>query len=163
MSTGRLHEGDMAMTATEKPKSLREHLKERWEHAGHFSPGKALYFPDGDHMTVYFSAAMCREKRVDDLLTVYLSEQDGELVGCKITGVSRLVKNITSLVDISHEDVQVQWLIVSINGPNPPAEYVYKLSQRMKGVTFRPADIQRAIKAGSKLDRGTSAACLLNL
>jgi hypothetical protein len=34
------------------------------------------------------------ETRVDELLTIYLSEADHELVGCKIKGVSRILKTL---------------------------------------------------------------------
>ena len=50
------------------------------------------YFPGGDFVTCYFSNEECFEQRVDDLLTVYLSMDTKELVGCKITGVKHVLQ-----------------------------------------------------------------------
>ena len=45
------------------------------------------YFPDGDFLTYYHRDAPCYSQRVDDLITVYLTMDTHELVGCKIKGV----------------------------------------------------------------------------
>lgn len=50
-------------------------------------------FAKGDFLTHYFKDARCHSKRVDDLLTVYLADDTGELVGCKIKGVKHILRN----------------------------------------------------------------------
>ena len=110
-------------------------MNDRRERAGEFQ-SVPQYFPDGDHLTLYFAPDLCYAKRVDDLVTVYLSDKSDELVGCKIKGVSHLAKNVASMVDITHENMQVQLLFLSIVGTGAPQEYIYELSQRSKGLSF---------------------------
>jgi hypothetical protein len=43
-----------------------------------------------DFVTYYARGERCFERRIDDLLTVYLSMETEELVGCKIKGVKHL-------------------------------------------------------------------------
>ena len=53
---------------------------------------RAHYFVDGDFVTYYQADERCYAKRVDDLVTVYLSMATNKLVGCKIKGVRRLLR-----------------------------------------------------------------------
>lgn len=50
------------------------------------------YFGHGDFVTYYMEDEPCRAHRVDDLLTVYLSKKSDKLIGCKIKGVRRLLR-----------------------------------------------------------------------
>ncbi len=49
------------------------------------------YFPAGDYVTFYVKDERCFAERVDDLLTVFLSSETGEMVGCKIKGIKHLL------------------------------------------------------------------------
>jgi hypothetical protein len=51
------------------------------------------YFPDGDFVAYYFRNDRCYAERVDDLLTVFVSFETKELVGCKIKGVKRILQS----------------------------------------------------------------------
>jgi len=50
------------------------------------------YFTDGDFLTYYFRNDRCYAKRIDDILTVFLSIDGNELVGCKIKGVKHILQ-----------------------------------------------------------------------
>jgi hypothetical protein len=50
------------------------------------------YFAQGDFVTYYFRNDPCYAERVDDLLTVFLSMDSKELVGCKIKGVKHILQ-----------------------------------------------------------------------
>ena len=52
------------------------------------------YFPAGDYVTFYAKPERCFAERVDDLLTVFLSDETGEMVGCKIKGVKHLLATL---------------------------------------------------------------------
>ena len=52
------------------------------------------YFPKGDYVTFYAKDERCFAERVDDLLTIFLSNRTGELVGCKFEGVKQLVSEM---------------------------------------------------------------------
>jgi hypothetical protein len=51
-----------------------------------------FYSELGDFVTFYARDERCFERRVDELLTVYLSMATKELVGCKIKGVKHLLQ-----------------------------------------------------------------------
>ena len=50
------------------------------------------YSPDGDFLTFFLSDGDSIAKRVDELLTVYLSPQTNDLVGAKIKGVTHILR-----------------------------------------------------------------------
>jgi hypothetical protein len=50
------------------------------------------YFQRGDFLTYYFQNDRCFSQRVDDLLTVYLSQETKEIVGFKIKGVKHILE-----------------------------------------------------------------------
>lgn len=58
-----------------------------------FAP-HAAYDRDGDCIEFIFRPDPFYAERVDDLLTVYYSQQDGQLIGSLIKGVSRLCQRI---------------------------------------------------------------------
>jgi hypothetical protein len=49
------------------------------------------YSSTGDFVTCFFSNERCHEQRVDDLLTVYLSDETRKIVGCKLVGVKSIL------------------------------------------------------------------------
>jgi hypothetical protein len=54
------------------------------------------YFASGDYVTFYSRDVRCHAKRVDDVLTVYRSMDSGEVVGCQINGVRKLLSSASS-------------------------------------------------------------------
>lgn len=56
-----------------------------------FSP-RPVYFRDGDFVTYFVDDQRAYAVRVDELLTVYRACGTNKLVGCKIKGVRRLLK-----------------------------------------------------------------------
>lgn len=60
-----------------------------------FDP-KPFYSKAGDFVSFTFRNERAFEKRIDNLLTVYLSVENKELVGCKIKGVRKLLAQFRS-------------------------------------------------------------------
>jgi hypothetical protein len=54
------------------------------------------YFASGDYLTLFLSDVRCRTQRVDETLSIYISEENGELVGCKIKGVRLMLDEASS-------------------------------------------------------------------
>lgn len=72
------------------------------------------YFRDGDFVSFFLSDERCYSERVDDLLTVYLSEKTGEMVGCKVKGVRLLLETLDAFsVTIDDGRVRLSWLFLS--------------------------------------------------
>ncbi len=57
----------------------------------------AYYDPDGDCIEFLARAEEFWAERIDDLVTVYYSEQSGEVIGSLIKGVSRFIKEHPNL------------------------------------------------------------------
>lgn len=60
------------------------------------------YFPNGDFVKYFFRDERAYSHRLDDVVTVYLGMESGELVGCKIKGVKHILEsagNFGVLVD----------------------------------------------------------------
>ncbi len=55
------------------------------------------YFPGEDFVTYYHRDERCYSRRVDSLLTVYLSLETHQLVGCKIKGVRQLLERVSAV------------------------------------------------------------------
>jgi hypothetical protein len=70
-------------------KNLSEYLETH--RANGFRPAPH-YFAQGDFVTYYFRNDPCYAERVDDLLTVFLTFDTKELVGCKIKGVKHILQ-----------------------------------------------------------------------
>jgi hypothetical protein len=65
------------------------------------------YFPRGDFVTYYFQNDRCFSQRVDDLLTVYLSQESKEIVGFKIKGVQHILRTAGNF-EVTVEDGEIQ-------------------------------------------------------
>jgi len=51
-----------------------------------------VYFPTGDFLIYLLRDGPCVAKRLDDVVTLYLSRDTRELVGCKVKGVRHILK-----------------------------------------------------------------------
>ena len=69
--------------------NLIEHLESHRPKGFRLAPH---YFAQGDFVTYYFRNDPCFAERVDDLLTVFLTFDTKELVGCKIKGVKHILQ-----------------------------------------------------------------------
>src|ERR1700679_1605698 len=90
-------ETNMAIDETELKHLLRENAP-----SGEFRPC-AFYDSEADALTVYFSNEPEHGKRLNSRVTIYLSDETEELVGCRIKGVRMVLDDIGSFdVSISH-------------------------------------------------------------
>lgn len=63
--------------------------------AGQFKP-TAMYDPDGDCIEFLAKPDPFHAERVDDMVTVYYSQETGELIGSLIKGVSGFCQEVSS-------------------------------------------------------------------
>ena len=83
-----LVQGDPSTVRRRKLRPLVENPKFRSE---------PQYFEDGDFVTYFFKDDIYHAERVDELLTVYVSDRTKELIGCKIKGVRAILKQADAL------------------------------------------------------------------
>jgi hypothetical protein len=89
---------------------LMTYLSGRKAHG--FEP-RPFYSPDGDFLTFYFRGDEHYAERVDELLTIYLSMDGDELIGCKIKGVRRILDTLGKFgVEVSGQDMQLSFLFL---------------------------------------------------
>ncbi|MFQ5730702.1 MAG: hypothetical protein ACE5KM_01985 [Planctomycetaceae bacterium] len=67
-------------------------------------------------MTFYFSNEPDHGKRLNSRVTIYMSDETGELVGCRVKGVRAVLEDIGSFdVSISHGKVKLSMLFVAFH------------------------------------------------
>jgi hypothetical protein len=109
-----------------------------------FDP-RPYYGPEEDSLTFYFKNTESYGKRVDELLTLFLSVKDDELVGCLVKGVRRNLKRLGRFgIAITHRKVRLglffHLLAFLAEKPQQREKYL-DLSQRTKDV-----DVQFDVK-----------------
>ena len=72
-------------------RTLEDYLKESGEPSFESVP---RYFRDGDFVAFFSKDDVYYAQKLDQHVTVYISEQTGEMIGCKIKGVTRLINQL---------------------------------------------------------------------
>ncbi len=125
---------------------LMDYLRDR-EPLG-FTP-RPYYCPDGDTLTFYFRDEEAYSERVDELLTVYKSIENSELVGCKVKGVAGLIDRLKSFGICLHpEDEPFSLSLLFLSATNRQAanvdHYYQEMGQFTKDVKVPLHDLQLA-------------------
>jgi hypothetical protein len=102
-----------------------------------FEP-RPYFGPEEDSLTFYFDNAESYGKRVDDLLTLFLSVKNDELVGCQVKGIRKNLKRLGNFgVAMKHGKIQLglffHLLAFLAEKPQQREKYL-DLSQRIKDV-----------------------------
>jgi hypothetical protein len=72
-----------------------------------FEP-RPYFGPEEDSLTFYFDNTESYGKRVDDLLTLFLSVKSDQLVGCRVKGIRKNLKRLGKLgIAIKHGKVRL--------------------------------------------------------
>jgi len=100
-------------------KTLKDYLATA-SHKG-FNP-VPRYYSVGDYLTYFARPDRCTTKRINELLTIYVAE-DGSLVGCKVKGISLVMKDLKKLhVCVSDGKLTLGLLFVSLAALTKEAE-----------------------------------------
>jgi hypothetical protein len=114
---------------------LMKHL-EKTEPAG-FEP-RPYYGHDEDCLTFYFDNAESYARRVDELLTLFLSLKNNELVGCQVKGVRKNLKRLGQFgISIKHGKIRLDLVfhLLAFLAEKPAQRKRYlELSERSKDV-----------------------------
>jgi hypothetical protein len=105
-----------------------------------FQP-RPYYGPEEDCLTFYFDNAESYAKRVDELLTLFLSLKTNELVGCQVKGVRKNLRRVGRFgISIKHGkmglDLVFHLLAFLAEKPSQRRRYL-ELSRRSKDLDFR--------------------------
>lgn len=81
---------------------------------GAFQPC-AYYGAEEDALMFYFRNAPDYAKRIDSMVTIYLSLDDNELVGCQIKGVGRVLRKLGELdLAIEHGRIKLDIVLLAL-------------------------------------------------
>lgn len=116
--------------------TLAEHLRDR--KAKGFKP-VPHYFQSGDFISHFIRDERCYAERVDELLTVYLSNSTGSLVGCKIKGVRRLLRSLKGFgISVESDNITLNYLFLAAAIAMPKSRTQYMdWAQRTKNQSLR--------------------------
>lgn len=108
--------------------ALASYIKSR-RVSGEFTPC-SYYGPDEDALMFYFRNDPDYAKRINKWLTLYLSMESDELVGCQIKGVARVLEDIGSFgIDVTHKTVKLTIVFLAFLGAasdDPEARDYYR-------------------------------------
>jgi len=123
---------------------LNQHAAEGFQPVPH-------YFKDGDFINFFLTDERCYAERVDNLLTVFLSDETGQLVGCKLKGIRLLLDKLEEsgtlcLITIDDGDVRLDWLFISVAAlSGAPARVFYcKLRDLAKDAKIARQELAQA-------------------
>lgn len=99
---------------------------------------KPFYEPRTDSLIFYARNVSSYGKRLNQLLTLFLSNEDHSLVGCELKGVKRLLKRVDGCAVFVHDHKIKLSLLMGIGlAPEPDDEY---LIDRYKDDLFDATD-----------------------
>jgi hypothetical protein len=102
-----------------------------------FEP-RPYFGPEEDSLTFYFDNAESYGKRVDDLLTLFLSVKTDQLVGCQVKGIRKNLKRLGNFgLAIKHGKIRLDLFfhLLAFLAEKPQQRQKYlDLSQRIKDV-----------------------------
>jgi hypothetical protein len=74
------------------------------------------YGKEADALNVYFRPDADYSKRLTDHITLFLSLETYEIVGCRIKGVAGILEDLPNYIDIDHGGVKLSILFWSFRG-----------------------------------------------
>lgn len=86
-----------------------------------FSP-RPYYEPEGDSLIVYVRSEQSFAKRLNGLLTLFLSTADRSLVGCEVKGVQRLLRIAGDFGVLVHDQKIKLGILLAFALAQPPED-----------------------------------------
>lgn len=71
---------------------------------------------EADALTVYFEGDADYSKRLNDHITLYLSIETNEIVGCRIKGISGILADLPNYISANHDDVKLSVIFLAFRG-----------------------------------------------
>jgi len=98
--------------ATEQ--DLRQFLKEN-QPAKKFVP-YCYISEEADTLTVYLEGDADYSKRLNDHVTLYLSLETNEIVGCRIKGIAGIIQDLPNYIRAKHGNVELSLIFLAFRG-----------------------------------------------
>lgn len=102
---------------------------------------RPVYFPEGDFVTLFVKDDLAHEDRVDELVTIYRSIANDEIVGCKIKGVKRLLNMLDAFgVIVAEKNLVLGFLFLAAFGAADKAERQPDVKEFAQKYGYLPVD-----------------------
>jgi len=82
---------------------------------GEFKP-YSYFCEDSDALTVYFKGDADYSERLTDHVTLYLSLESDEIVGCRIKGISGILESLPNFVHVNHGKYELSLVFLPFFG-----------------------------------------------
>jgi hypothetical protein len=69
-----------------------------------------------DALTVYFEGDADYSKRLNDHVTLYLSLETHEVIGCRIKGISGILADLPNYINVTHGEVELSVVFLAFRG-----------------------------------------------
>jgi hypothetical protein len=84
---------------------------------------KPHFYGDEDFLTYFINENRCFAQRINELVTVFTDIRTGELVGCKVKGIQRILSNIKGFhVRVTDGTTTLGLLFLSLLAESPDRE-----------------------------------------
>jgi hypothetical protein len=71
---------------------------------------------EADALTAYFEGDADYSKRLNDHVTLYLSLETNEIVGCRIKGIAGILQDLPNYIQVQHGSVQLSVIFWAFRG-----------------------------------------------
>ena len=71
---------------------------------------------EADALTAYFEGDPDYSKRLNDHVTLYLSLETDEIVGCRIKGIAGILEDLPNYIEVHHGTVQLSVIFWAFRG-----------------------------------------------
>jgi hypothetical protein len=71
---------------------------------------------EADALTFYFEGDSDYSKRLNDHITLFLSLETNEIVGCRIKGVQGILQDLPNYLQVNHGGIQLRILFLAFRG-----------------------------------------------
>jgi hypothetical protein len=115
-------------------RALVDGMAESFRPYHHFSP-------EADALTVYFKPDQDYSKRLTDHVTLYLSVDTGEIVGCRLKGISGIIEDLPNYLHIDHGGARISVLFWAFRGgvlDEDVRKTLNELARATSGMTLEP-------------------------
>jgi hypothetical protein len=75
-----------------------------------------LLSKEADALIVYFEGDADYSHRLTDHITLYLSLETNEIVGCRIKGISGILQDLPNFIRVNHGDVELSIIFLAFRG-----------------------------------------------
>ena len=89
---------------------------------------------DEDTITVFFDDSFFRTEVIDEILTIHYAVSSGDIVGCRLEGVSRLAEHAVNIFNVADNNIELRFLLLSATGNREVARHYYDLSKQAEEI-----------------------------